>query len=1542
MPIHFHYCKKYKKNDAYNLVKDIVDGFLSNYQNADTLKGINRVSNFKGGIYIFRIKRSSIYKKIILQECIIETGASPITVYYIRDVLRDRLQDYLEVRDGKWLNYNPLPKEEEDEFLLYLSKQSIDYTEPKEEPPHDLISWHYDYKIKVSYDVYESEEWVKFAMNPSPEEGMREDEVKLYRLAIVEALKDKSEAKVISHENATFESCFAEVGVVYQKIYAQGINVYLLHNGANIVRDKEQWDKIRNVAKSYKPLNSLEEVAALGFKAYPSWAIKSESDTDLWKRIETNAETGNLSLLPEQTIFLQSFQFPKYINGQAGSGKSTMLYYLFANTYYYKYAGDINGKIIFLTENEKLLEYTKKAIYDLLLLNPEFEDLSSEVDAIVNLDQHFATLKDFLLEMLPPSQTSFEDGKYLSFPVFKNLYLSSNIPKHIKGKYSPELVWFTISTYVYGYFIDDVITSNNYDSKMPSAGKELVSKDDFEKIEQHVIPFYDKLLEDSGYWDKIKLIKYLHQQDAIKNRYEVIFCDESQDFSRVELAFILKLSSYTRYDLGTVSQFPVVFAGDALQTVNPTGFRKEELTSMLYKELQQHGFEVTQSLEFTPKFNYRSSQAIVNVANAIQFYRKAKFKVQIPAPQISKRPTIHDYEKLNVFLDFGTVNSTPELQKRLRGKTIIVPKDAEEIDDYISKNPILQQLLQYGATTNIKMRSVLTAVEAKGIDFKDVVVYGFGHEYETQDYGSLYANRFFFNKLYVAVTRAQSELIIIDSEKSRSDFWEPIINNYIASEWCKEHNIPLNSIGDVVVFDAKTITPSDIKDREADAYRLKDQGLLEASIPLLQLASRDFIHLGNKKEYLWCLGKIEEIKENWSKAVEHYKKIEDKVSSAELVMEAQWNGLLWQEILAYPPKSEKQKVRQIIAKIFNDNGRELELEGRELELEDLEFLKLRLSLLLKELNHVVWKIDFIYALMELYKLPSLDFKAVCVELLHEIDIKTSWEVVVDHYKKERRYTNAINALEEAGEESSSIYCELRLKQAERENDIQEIIIWSWKLGSTEKAEQEQYLKNIHRTYQENNNSDLTSFDLYALAYLYLTLILLNQKADEILPIAKKTEKAFIEQQRESELADLYSSTLKSSLLDIGIMPFVLERWFKFCSKLGWSVDTINQAYEEISRHSDKVTYTAYNEYEINTIPEEPQKINTDAPSIIRNITIKNFRQFEHIEVENLGQFNLVVGDNNTGKTSLLEAFLFTPNKAEYLKRLALAHIERSQLLPEKETSSNGIESYYTFYDGFDVLQKFKTVNANGSLFSFQIKDGRYSWIYEVNTDREPQQAGSLNSHLLQYDKDDFVLLEKLPYIENIKSPLIAYGKGYDSNLAQLYSTEIASDFDANEEFIERMKIAFLPSLRGIKADSNNDIFLFDRRFGSKQVPLHQYGEGTKKLFKTLLTLTLHKGQRVLIDEVDAGIHYTRFKKFWRVVLEIAKKDQTQIIATTHNEECMVYFEEVLQELGTAFQEESRIVQMKYVANELKAKAFEYDSLYLAIAQGVEMRGGDNG
>src|SRR5712691_3450606 len=49
--------------------------------------------------------------------------------------------------------------------------------------------------------------------------------------------------------------------------------------------------------------------------------------------------------------------------------------------------------------------------------------------------------------------------------------------------------------------------------------------------------------------------------------------------------------------------------------------------------------------------------------------------------------------------------------------------------------------------------------------------------------------------------------------------------------------------------------------------------------------------------------------------------------------------------------------------------------------------------------------------------------------------------------------------------------------------------------------------------------------------------------------------------------------------------------------------------------------------------------------ILNSLEIRNFRAFEHLQIERLGRVNLIVGKNNVGKTSLLEAIQLYASRA---------------------------------------------------------------------------------------------------------------------------------------------------------------------------------------------------------------------------------------------------------------------------------------------------------
>lgn len=1515
--LHFHYCKKYIDSIDINADR-LVRKTLENYKGRNSLESSGKISSFTGPISVLLIKRP--HTEVILEKRKIDVNNIEETFYFIRG-LKSTLSDYVEIRDGKWLGNNPLDKEELDNAIENYKKETKAKKHKGEKPPKELLDWQKDYKLNVIYDIYESERWVDFASDSSLEKGMVFNDTKLYGTALREIFNENSSVTIqLLNESEHLKTYFFihnDVGVIYSIINITEGQKYLLEGGANTKTQEGFWNKQLqyDFGDFYQKnkINSVASLSAISSKAYPSWVLK---ELDLWVSIEKNEESGNLSLLPEQTEFLQNFKFPKYINGQAGSGKSTMLYYLFANAYYYKCADVIKGDIIFLTENHRLLKYTQDAVYDLLLKNPEFA-ITSEDIALVNVSQHFSAFKDFLLSLLPEDDKQFK-GEYLDFSKFKLLYDDSNINNSIKKKYSAELSWFVISTYVYGHDLDYKITSENYEEKMPREGKELITLDELKDIETHIIkPFYEKKLKE-GYWDKISLIRYLTDKNMVLKTFDVIFCDEAQDFCRVELKFILQLSSYAKYDLFDILnlQFPIVFAGDALQTVNPTGFKTSVLTSMIYSELKDLGYEIKnpKEIDFTPKYNYRSSQTIVNLANSVQYFRKEKLEADVKHFQKSKRSTFLANKHLNVFVSIETLVKDIELQNKLNYKTIILPVNNSFIDNYREENPILK-----------KYDNLISAVDAKGIDFREVAIFGFGKDYD-KNWG-LYEKRYFFNKLYVAITRAQAELVIIDSEESVDFFWKELINLYLDYDWVKQEYGNLNNFEDIIIFDTNDIIQSSEKVVQRDAERQKVQGEREQNISLLKLASHHFLKLGNHKEYYLCLALIEEIKGNWEKAAEHYLNKAIGEEGLEKAADAYWNGQKWEKLrsLNGSIQNEKSQIRMIISRLIVDKT----LSDR-----DLKIINHNSDKLERILSETSWREEVIESFTDLLKTSIEDeeiliFSEILEKICYDKDTNV-WNILGEKYYEIGRYELAIRNFEKVDAKSPSLlYSKLEIAKRKRNNE-EEIVIWLGKISL--ETDDDRFIEILE--FDSKDNTTVFS-DIYSNVYMYFSYLLKEPASDKTLILAQKTEKLF--EDKKHDLAKEINVFIQKFSFNPQIFSFLLERWCKISLLGGSPLNEFNNKYEKLAIQKN-IEFIPFTIEEVNKIPIVPNSLNLVPSSFFEEVEIKNFRRLKQVKVSNLGFFNLIVGDNNVGKTTFLEALLFTTDKQDYLKRLAYAHIERVNLHPQHEQSSYSNSNVFYYRLNEEFVYDFQNCNDRDNNIEFTIKNGRNEWSFQITMNHETKTISN-NNNQLYFSKNDFSVLDRLLYNDGVKQPYMPYGKGFGEDLAYIYDTEIRAHRRSGREkdFLNNMKL-FIPEISQIYTGPDGSIDIRDNNF-PEDVPLYQYGEGANKLFRILILLTLHKGKRLLIDEIDAGIHYSKFKLFWKIILKVAFRDKTQIFATTHNEECIQYFYEVLEELEEEYKEVSRIVQMKMVNDKVKIRSFGYETFRDAMEDGIELRAG---
>jgi len=331
--------------------------------------------------------------------------------------------------------------------------------------------------------------------------------------------------------------------------------------------------------------------------------------------------------------------------------------------------------------------------------------------------------------------------------------------------------------------------------------------------------------------------------------------------------------------------------------------------------------------------------------------------------------------------------------------------------------------------------------------------------------------------------------------------------------------------------------------------------------------------------------------------------------------------------------------------------------------------------------------------------------------------------------------------------------------------------------------------------------------------------------------------------------------------------------------------------------------------------------------------VENFKKFDSLEVNDIGQFNLIVGDNNVGKTCLLEALLFDENPQQLLDNFYLALTKRGlkfqiEEITRKVGNSSSTELIYpkTNYFKEFIFGKFD------EYVGFYLNDKKYSIFITKPQDLNDfsnMNAGvkfnllSLNSsiplsdlknQLIQiYDdksEGEFEIYWIYQYNENILNfPLISFN---DTPLEE-DSRSIYENLKTKREkqiLIDVLKVVN-QNIVDIELRENfedlKSVFLISFYDKDEFVALNFLGDGFKRIFYIVLKALSLKGKRILIDEIEIGIHHTKMKDFWVNIMKVCKELDVQLFATTHSSECIEDYVKAAKEVGD---EDIRLIRLQ--------------------------------
>lgn len=906
------------------------------------------------GIWILKLTGRGVNSRVILQE-IFDHGQEGIQLFLIRNYIPQ--SKYIPhwrtivlpmIAAGKYLDKNPPNPEEYQAAIDWLDLEVNKPAIPKPLLPISMSQWLHGFGFSQKFTIYESPNWA----NKQNYIGNYIGELfSLIKKVFIES--DFEKKKIEVPERNLYMASNSSVIVIYEQtgILSEDSNniheVFFLHNWSK-KNDTNEINKITEEATNYEPFQKIKNaqydrdiISQGAYRGYPGLIFQKEA-REVWERIQKNSNKSNLALSPEQEELLKDFNFPSFINGQAGSGKSEMLMYLFAELCFRKEADDIKGEIVFLTENEELLERALLDTMEKLAHNSQYVEYNFNHEKIKG---HFYPFRRFIREKLVEEEdrSLFKEAKYVTFSKFKQLYEDSLIKKGIKRKYPAEIAWFIIMTYIRGHDVgEEELTPERFES-LPKKDKSFVDKETYAEVYEKIWKrFYKIHLEQTEEWDRLSLVRHilnLYSELPKEKKYSVIVCDEAQDFTRLELQLLIKLSEYTNFDLGNLNQVPITFAGDPFQTVNPTGFNLTQIKTLFYQEITRNlkvNFKIDELVSNLHN-NYRSSPEIVNLANTIQYirYKFLEFS-DLSKPQTPRK--ISNKKKPNLFqIDNSNKN---ELKEKLQYAVFISPCNHGEENNYKVQDSWLDR--------EFVLKS---AALAKGSEYQVVAIYKFGEDlvnefgedffeklvnedgyYMNLTQGDQFKLNFFFNKLYVALTRAQEEIYILDSPLGIKCFWKIMksasnVTEIKESVWSNINAVEiyqeglLESLGKI---DFKTILQN-AKNDEDSGISYEDPQKMRDAARWYEVLSHDLGDTQYNDAPDFCIAKALEFEKKYKRAGDKYKNCKLKRKGFDALKAASkcyWIGGYWSDLLElHEDASETELViRNTVASLMLNKG----------------------------------------------------------------------------------------------------------------------------------------------------------------------------------------------------------------------------------------------------------------------------------------------------------------------------------------------------------------------------------------------------------------------------------------------------------------------------------------------------------------------------------------------------------------------------------------------------------------------------------------------
>ena len=367
--------------------------------------------------------------------------------------------------------------------------------------------------------------------------------------------------------------------------------------------------------------------------------------------------------------------------------------------------------------------------------------------------------------------------------------------------------------------------------------------------------------------------------------------------------------------------------------------------------------------------------------------------------------------------------------------------------------------------------------------------------------------------------------------------------------------------------------------------------------------------------------------------------------------------------------------------------------------------------------------------------------------------------------------------------------------------------------------------------------------------------------------------------------------------------------------------------------------------------------------MLQSLSLGGFRGFDEYSLSELRNINLLVGKNNCGKTSILEAIHLLESKGNP-SAIRSAMYRRGEIYHEESEASRSSVH-------LDVCHLFRR-HAESKRRHFRLESKGTSldrWLdVRIVEPKEYMELSSISERLRErLDGNNALVLDGNP------SPIVAalpltqrdgisvdqiermrrIQSDDDSHAVYFVTTETQSTdllarnwegialTEEEELVLEALrileprveKIAVLGERLYSRGASKSGVIV--RMKGeSSPIPLGTMGDGMWRMLTMILATIRSANGVLLVDEIDTGLHHTALSDMWRLVMRTAIRLNVQVFATTHSLDCVNSLAHVIS--ANEFAPDSTTIQ-RIDKDREQSVVYSDSEIVVAANRGTEMR-----